>query len=275
MTVPISPGSARAAVARRFGAELDRAMRTRKVGRRTLAKATGNGESTIVHWRSGQGMPRLENAERLAESLGWERLAIIARSSRVGECATCGKAFVNEGGGPKLYCSPQCRKVKAKMRLGTPVRERAVVAERRLQDHRAAVEAMCMSCEPEGMCHQDDCPLRTVSPLPLMVDHRREVRVARPAPGPYGTPENAARTRAAGAAATAERWARPGERERQTAAMVARHAERPEILLRVDGEPGFCEDCGKGLPTLGSKAHRRRFCDETCRNRSYRARRAS
>lgn len=237
MTVSISPTSARAAAARRFGAELDRAMRTRKVGRRTLAKALGmDSASIIAHWRSGEGMPRLENAERLADSLDWPMLATIVRQSRTSECDTCSKPFVNEGGGPKRYCSEQCRRLKAKMRLGAPTRVRADLAERRLRDHVAAVAAFCEWCEPEGVCRRDDCSLRPVSPLPLLVDFRREPRMARPAPGPYGTPQNAAKTKAAIRAAAQERWSRPGERERQadqTAERWNRPGERERVGRRI------------------------------------------
>lgn len=41
-----------------------------------------------------------------------------------------------------------------------------------LNEHLAAVDAMCRSCEPEGICRTVECPLRAVSPLPFipMVD---------------------------------------------------------------------------------------------------------
>ncbi len=37
----------------------------------------------------------------------------------------------------------------------------------RLSDHVSAVERMCRDCEPAGECKTPDCPLRSVSPMPL------------------------------------------------------------------------------------------------------------
>ena len=44
---------------------------------------------------------------------------------------------------------------------------------RQLQRYVAATVAMCQSCEPDAVCRQADCPLRAVSPLPLVVSRRR------------------------------------------------------------------------------------------------------
>lgn len=38
----------------------------------------------------------------------------------------------------------------------------------RLNVHMAAVEAFCHGCEPEGLCRDNECPLRAVSPLPFV-----------------------------------------------------------------------------------------------------------
>lgn len=38
----------------------------------------------------------------------------------------------------------------------------------RLANHVAAVEKMCVTCEPGGSCHDGSCPLRSVSPLRLV-----------------------------------------------------------------------------------------------------------
>lgn len=38
----------------------------------------------------------------------------------------------------------------------------------RLALHVAAVERMCVACEPDGICHDASCPLRPVSPLRLV-----------------------------------------------------------------------------------------------------------
>jgi hypothetical protein len=181
VTVPISANSTRRYAAREFGLELNRAMKARGIGRRRLAELMGmKSASIIAWWRAGEGLPRLENAVRLAECLDWDRLVAIVSRVRELPCDNCGNPFVNEGGGPKRYCSERCREVKAKVRAGGTSRGRADVAERALVDHRAAVAAMCRGCEPEGRCHQQACALRPVSPLPLLIDLRPGVRMATP-----------------------------------------------------------------------------------------------
>lgn len=222
MTASISTRSTRYAAAQRFGVELTRVMAKRKVGRRRLAAVLGMRSSSIIaHWRSGNGLPRVDQAVRLTEALDAPILLTIVESVRMGKCENCAKPFLNEGGGPKRYCSELCRKVKAKVRAGSTPRLRAAVAERRLADHRVAVEAMCHACEPDGHCHDRTCALRPVSPLPLIT--MALVEEATPAPGPWGSSRNRTRSLAGIRAGNARRWDRPGERERQSARTTELH----------------------------------------------------
>ena len=253
MTVPLSPGSSRLVAARRFGEELDRAMRARKVGAKRLGPLTGIAISAIGNWRAGLNLPRYDTSLRLAESLAWPRLAAIVRDARTQPCARCGLPFLDEGGGQaKRFCSQACRQIDAQLRKPMPgvvlagelrdllaSREglkgglpKAVVADavarfgqaeakgrqrvdqqgRLLADHRLAVEAMCRSCEPEGRCRDAACPLRAVSPLPLLTVERH-VEAATPAEGAHG-PTHRDAWLTANRAGQARRWAREGERER-------------------------------------------------------------
>lgn len=205
MTVPLSPGSARRRHALRFGALLDATLRARGIGHDSLARRIGGlGSSSVHNWVRGINLPRLETALRLAEALDEPRLAAIVREARTGACETCGAAFLNEGGTPKRYCSEACRLVRQAMRSGTPTRERAVAAERRLALHRDAVAAYCAGCEPEMLCRDAGCALRPVSPLTLA---RGEP------PGAFALPPDPPRRlsdghRAALAAASRRRWDR-------------------------------------------------------------------
>jgi hypothetical protein len=226
-------------------------MTARGVGTHRLAKAAGVVPSAIGQWRGGWNLPRTDTALRVAESLSWPRLAEIARGGRTLACAHCGHPFVNEGGGPKLYCSPECRDIagqlrkpspavelaaavraelgrKARMRGGIPKaalaaalaaynagearRGRRVDGQgRALALRSAAIDAMCRACEPDGYCRMAECPLRPVSPLPYR--EARDVALATKAPGAWG-PENRERMTAAVGRSSRERWARPGERGR-------------------------------------------------------------
>lgn len=247
MTVGLMTGSPRLVHAQRFGAELRKAMQVRKIGAPTLSKASGATTSGIGLWRAGANLPRLDTALRLAECLDWPQLGAIVRTARSQPCVRCRLPFVNEGGGPKRFCSPGCRLIDEQLRRPTAGVELAMVvrselerprisrrdlaaaltrynqseSKRRLridgQDQvigsmREAVAAMCAGCEPEGTCRTPECALRPISPLPLR-DGRQQVATARPAEGAHG-PTHRAAWLVAQRAANARRWSRPGERER-------------------------------------------------------------
>lgn len=244
MTVPLSPTSPRRDAARRFGVELRKAMVKRQVGQHRLAAAAGVASSAVANWKAGGNLPTLGTAIRLTESLDWPRLAEIVRDARRSACIQCGRTFLNEGGRPKLYCSAECRETGARRREGKvagrrdaiallqsellrvdPVRKQSVgkaltlleadkSVERidRLGMHRDAVAAMCSTCEPLGYCRTPDCPLRSVSPLPLLVTDKEGDPVSK-APGAWA-PENREHMLETIRIANGRRWARNGERER-------------------------------------------------------------
>lgn len=234
MTVPLAPGSPRRVLAKRFGAELTRAMKKKGVGQKRLGEQLGVASSNVASWRVGNNLPRLETAQRLASGLDCPVLVEIVLEGRQGQCETCRKTFINQGGGPKRFCSQECRDVKARMREGVEPRHRAIVAERRLADHVAAVEAMCRRCEPEGLCRDMECPLRSVSILPLANRPDDAVKVTK-APGAWGDYEAKL---ASVREANARRWDREGERERASVMSAERWAsmtdeERTEYRRRI------------------------------------------
>lgn len=122
MTRHLSPTSPRLVAASRFGAELNRAMRARQVGSKTLGAQAGSAPSAIAAWRAGQNLPRLDTATRLADSLRWPKLVELAKAGRVGVCRRCGAEFTNEGGQAKLYCSTDCRAIDTQLREPPPGR---------------------------------------------------------------------------------------------------------------------------------------------------------
>lgn len=170
---PLSPESPRRAVAREFGQQLRVAMAFRGLKRQTLARLTGVSRTSIALYLQGNNMPRLETSERLAEALDWPGLAELMARSRTYRCLVCPRVFVNDGMGPRRYCSDSCRDVAQKLRVGTPTRQRADRAERALHLHAGAVAAFCASCEPAGLCRTPECELRAVSPLPLALPKQR------------------------------------------------------------------------------------------------------
>jgi transcriptional regulator with XRE-family HTH domain len=166
---PIRADSPRRAHARRFGLELDRAVRLRGVSLRSLAVRAGVSRSLLYFYREGVSLPTLEAAGRLAEELDCRRLVAIAEEARSGTCELCARAFTSTAGaGNRRFCSDDCRRIAYEHRTRKrPARDRAVRAERTAARHVAAVDAFCRACEPDGACRTPECPLRVVSPLPL------------------------------------------------------------------------------------------------------------
>ena len=249
-------------------------MIEREVGTKRLATAIGSASSAIAMWRAGNNLPRTDTAARLADALHWPRLVAIAREGRSGTCERCGRAFVNEGGGPKRYCSRDCVEVAALLRArpaaglladvladeltrvhGTAqsLRRKPLTAaldqyrasdahrqtrldrsSRQLDSVRAAIDAMCNDCEPAGVCRTADCPLRTVSPLPLALSPDKQATEILPAEGAWG-PSHREDQLVAIRAANAKRWGRPGERERAGARSTRYWASMSEDERKAAG----------------------------------------
>lgn len=166
----------------RFGRELERAMKARGVGSRTIAEPIGASRTSIMYWRTGRILPRIETARKLAAVLSWPKLETLAIELRRKACLTCGTEFVDDSGSDnRTYCSASCQRVKEKTRVGEDRRTRAARAERQLTIHQRAVAAYCGGCEPSGRCVTPECDLRPVSPLPLM-DRPLDIDPARPKP---------------------------------------------------------------------------------------------
>lgn len=225
MSYLIGAGSTKVDRAIRFGRELERAMAKRAVGRRVVARAIGSSDTSVMYWRTGRMLPRIETADRLAEALQWPRISSLARELRRKSCLVCEVAFVDDSGSDnRTYCSPGCQRVKEKGRVGADRRQRAAVAERRLVVVQRAVEAYCLACEPDGRCRTDDCQLRPASPLPLET-RPMDVIPVRP------SPRNGYRAPGQQAATTSRVWARYTPEER--AARIERAAEARHGARRV------------------------------------------
>ena len=205
----------------RFGRELERAMRARRVGRRPVARAIGASETSVMYWRTGRILPRIVTAERLAEALEWPRLAKLASELRRKACLVCGTEFVDDSGSDnRLYCNLSCRSARGKATVGVDRRQRAALAERRLTASQRAVAAYCAGCEPSGRCTTPECALRPVSPLPLFTE-RPEVGSLKP------SPHSGYRAPGLQAALTTSVWARYSSEERE--ARIARAASASKL----------------------------------------------
>lgn len=214
-TIPVTSTKHDRAI--RFGRELERAMRTRGVGSRVLAEPLGASRTSVMYWRTGRILPRIETARRLAAALDWPKLASLAIDLRRKRCLVDDVEFVDDSGSDnRTYCSASCQRVNEKVRIGTDRRTRAARAERGLLIHQRAVAAFCAGCEPSGRCVTPECELRPVSPLPLFEGHI-EVEVAR------ARPHNGYRAPGADSARMQRVW--DGYTADERAARIARAAE--------------------------------------------------
>lgn len=128
MSVPLSAASSRRLAASRFGAEFRKAMETRGISLKAVERASGISHTNLWTFKSGNNLPRLETALRMAEALEWPKLADLIREARSAVCARprCGRTFFNEGGSPKRYCSQDC------LRLATIMANKEPTAGARL-----------------------------------------------------------------------------------------------------------------------------------------------
>lgn len=220
MTYRLAEGSLKQMAAKRFGAELRRAMTARNVGQRTLAEELGIGRTTICWYLRGEVLPRLARANTMAAALDWPRLALILKDARTVICRTCGSEFLNDGGGPARYCpGGTCQRVAEKKRQGVTADQRADVSERRLEEvratlsvHEVVVAEICAECEPGGVCHVSECRLRPVSPLSL---HTVYGAVISPVIKSRATGRHSDERRSAAALRMRRRWAVDGARSTQ------------------------------------------------------------
>lgn len=236
MSQPLSHDSRYRPAAAKFGAALDRRMRERRIGAKTLGPQCKVAVSAIGMYRGALNIPSLQVAQRLADALDAPELLAIVEAARTKQCRRCNRTFVATHHVSR-YCSIACRTLGAPgtqrssskpeqavqilrgelLRVGA-VRKQSVGQALTLLDdvlepvrqavgltevYSAAVEAMCRECEPEGLCRNVECPLRPVSPLPVAGD---KVDVARPAAG---------------------LWGKPGMREHMAAKMREAHRRNP------------------------------------------------
>ena len=229
MSYLIPPRSTKTDRANRFGPELERAMKARGVGRRAVAKALGSSDTSVMYWRTGRMLPRIETARRLAEVLNRPSLAALASELRRKRCLVDDVEFVDDSGSDnRRYCSLACRSVAGKGRVGVDRNQRAAIAERDLVGHQRAVAAFCLSCEPAGRCAGGSCPLRPVSPLPLLPTGDA-LPVLRP------SPRNGYRAPGQQSAIVSGVWARMSPEDR--ALRVARAAAASRAARGIEAGP--------------------------------------
>lgn len=156
-----------------FSRLLKQAMETRGVTAPQLSTLTGVSVHSINRYRSTcPQLPRPATAAALADALMEPRLRSIASVSRI--CVTCSTVFelISKKRMSNRYCSQSCQRAarnendqaKSNTRLSAE-RSRATAERDRLQ---LAIRAFCEACTlPSKVCPDAECPLASVTPLPM------------------------------------------------------------------------------------------------------------
>lgn len=153
-------------------AEVQQALRVRgkdsPKGRAEVAAEAGVTSGTLWALWSGRQSPSPTLTARLADVLSWPRLVTISESIRQRECAVCGQRFIDPTAELRgLYCSKRCRGTGDSRNKRESKHVRVAIIARQLERHREAVARFCRHCALDGVCPDNTCDLRPVSPLPL------------------------------------------------------------------------------------------------------------
>ena len=149
----------------RFAAALDAAMKRRELPGYRLARAAGVSRNAIYSYRRGTWLPSIEIAARIAAALHAPELSRLAAEAHRAFCAACGRPFDRITVDAR-FCSRRCY---------DDHRTKGVGLRREPSPRQRAINEMCTACEPDGICHAADCPLRPYSPMPLVLSQNRNL----------------------------------------------------------------------------------------------------
>lgn len=156
-----------------FSADLRRAMTAKGLTQTALARAVGYGATNLHKALAGERIPAPDVVAALAEVLERPGLVGLAVAAMTGRCALCEAPFVRHHRKPNTrYCGRLCQRAAAARQQRDWHRSKTLTETRmvrqRLDQHQLAVLAFCRDCEPDGVCRDAGCRLRSVSPLRLV-----------------------------------------------------------------------------------------------------------
>lgn len=153
-----------------FTAELKRAIHARGIRHQDLAAQAELSVSAVSSIVNGRTTPRHETAVRLADALDWNSLIAISRKVHEATCQLCEKTFVSAAYNPHItrYCSEECARSANTRNKAADHYETVRLERSKLRRMQAAINDFCNGCEPEGLCRDNECPIRPHSPLPFI-----------------------------------------------------------------------------------------------------------
>ena len=155
------------------------ARKKKRMQKKQLAELVDSSDRWIWAVEAKKHAISYEMAARIAEALDSPQLMQAVTAMRTKTCLICGASYIDTTNTMrKEYCRSLCTRVDVqrkereyqgqwKDRKVMKANGEARVFSRRYLDAKKAIDAYCRSCEPEGLCRTEDCPLRSQSPLPL------------------------------------------------------------------------------------------------------------
>lgn len=146
----------------RFSLRFRHAQSRTSLTNTALAERLGVSPTMIQHYRAGRYLPLRDMAQRIAEVLDEPTLITLAAGDA--RCRMCDRP-IPLNGTRRRYCSIEC--IRLFHKGVTPRQER--------DPRQEAIDAMCLGCEPDGICRDDTCALRPFSPWSFVPLRRRTV----------------------------------------------------------------------------------------------------
>ncbi len=152
-----------------FSTLLRQAMTKRQARRADIYRPLGACSTSVKQWLDGTVYPDHGTVVAIADILSWPSLVDQSIRDRSGVCEGCGKpTMATRGKHPPRYCGDRCiRRLHDRQRRDAKRLQVVGVVARERDRLREAVAAFCASCTAgESICREEDCELRSVSPLP-------------------------------------------------------------------------------------------------------------
>lgn len=154
-----------------FSTQLRHAMTRRGASRADIYRPLGACSTSVKQWLEGTVYPDHGTVVAIAEILSWPSLVEQSIRDRSGVCEGCGKpTLATRGSKPPRYCGDRCiRRLTDRQRRDAKRLQVVGVVARERDRLREAVAAFCSNCTlGDGICREEDCELRPVSPLPFV-----------------------------------------------------------------------------------------------------------
>lgn len=160
-----------------IGRAIDVAIKKSGLTNEEVADLCEVSDSAVSAYRRGKRTPSMRTCVRLGGELLTPYIVELARQLYSSSCLICGRETVDGGQQyKKRYCSYSCKSTASSRRAREKTQRKRESTQfmyrQRLEKTNEAIAAFCDDCTGrEGLCRDEDCLLRPVSPLPFIPIH--------------------------------------------------------------------------------------------------------